>query len=64
VSKPGNSETFQWVHRLRGDTMLMSLTDHKYLGTKPNTPGQVLANLTGPTPARKGGECFKLQVVE
>lgn len=63
-SKPTPAETFQWVNLLWGDTMFMSLTDHKYLGTKPNTPGQVLANIAGPTPARKGGECFKWKVVE
>jgi hypothetical protein len=42
----------------------MSLVDHRYLVTKPNESGPVLANATGPTPARKGGECFKWKVVD
>jgi hypothetical protein len=61
---PGKAETFQWVNLTRGDTMLMSLTNHRYLATKPNEPGEVTVNCTGPTPARKGGECFKWNAVE
>ena len=56
---PGEAETFQWVNLLRGDTMLMSLTNHRYLTTTPNEPGPVTATATGPSPARKKGECFK-----
>jgi hypothetical protein len=56
---PGDAESFQWVNLMRGDTMLMSLTNHRYLQTKPNNPGPVTVTCTGPTPARKGGECFK-----
>jgi xylan 1,4-beta-xylosidase len=56
--------TFQWINLMRGDTMLMTLVNHRYLGTKPNAPGQVVANVTGPTPARKGGACFKWTLVE
>jgi beta-xylosidase len=61
---PGNAESFQWVNLMRGDTMLMSLTNHRYLATKPNAPGPVTATATGPTAARKGGECFKWKTVE
>jgi xylan 1,4-beta-xylosidase len=61
---PGNAESFQWVNLLRGDTMLMSLTSHRYLATKPNSPGPVTVTALGPTAARKGGECFKWRVVE
>jgi xylan 1,4-beta-xylosidase len=57
-----DAETFQWVNLMRGDTMLMSLVNHQYLATKPNQPGQVTVSTTGPTPARKGGECFKVSV--
>jgi hypothetical protein len=56
---PGDAESFQWVNLMRGDTMLMSLVNHKYLATKPNAPGAVTVTSSGPTPARKGGECFK-----
>jgi hypothetical protein len=62
--KPGDAESFQWVNLMRGDTMLMSLLNHHYLVTKPNEPGPVTATATGPSPARKKGECFKWKVVE
>lgn len=62
-SKPSDAESFQWVNLMRGDTMLMSLTNHRYLATKPNTPGSVTATATGPNPARKGGVCFKWREV-
>jgi hypothetical protein len=58
-AKPSDRESFQWINLLRGDTMLMSLTNHRYLATTPNTPGPVTANATGPSPARKGGACFR-----
>jgi xylan 1,4-beta-xylosidase len=63
-AKPGDAESFQWVNLMRGDTMLMSLTNHRYLATKPNEPGPIMVSCTGPTPARKGGECFKWKTVE
>ncbi len=61
---PGDAESFQWVNLMRGDTMLMSLTNHRYLATKPNEPGPVTATATGPNPARKGGAEFKWKTVE
>jgi xylan 1,4-beta-xylosidase len=63
-AKPGDAESFQWVNLMRGDTMLMSLTNHRYLATKPNSPGPVTVSATDPNPARKGGACFKWKVVE
>ncbi len=63
-AKPGDAESFQWVNLMRGDTMFMSLTNHRYLATKPNQPGPVTVSCTGPTPARKGGESFKWKVIE
>jgi beta-xylosidase len=63
-ASPGNAETFQWINLMRGDTAFMVLSDHHYLTTKPNTPGPVAVNATGPTPARKGGECFKWKIAE
>jgi hypothetical protein len=62
--RPGDAESFQWVNLMRGDTMLMSLTNHRYLTTQPNNPGLVTVSATGATPARKGSECFKWQAVE
>ena len=61
--KPGEAETFQWINLMHGDTMLMSLTNHCYLATKPHTPGPVTATATGPNRARKGGACFKWKEV-
>jgi beta-xylosidase len=61
---PGEAESFQWINLMRGDTMLMSLTNHRYLATKPNEPGRVAATSTGPNPARKGGAEFKWKAVE
>jgi len=64
AAKPGEPESFQWINLMRGDTALMSLVNHRYLATKPNTPGPVTATALGPTPARKGGECFKWKAVD
>jgi beta-xylosidase len=61
---PGEAESFQWINLMRGDTMLMVLTNHRYLATKPNAPGPVTATATGPSPARKGGAEFKWKIVE
>jgi xylan 1,4-beta-xylosidase len=63
-AKPGDAEAFQWVNLMRGDTMLMTLTNHQYLGTKPNAPGAVTANTLGATPARKSGAEFKWKAIE
>jgi hypothetical protein len=61
---PADAESFQWVNLMHGDTMLMSLTNHRYLATKPNEPGTVTVSATGPSPARKGGAEFKWKPVE
>ena len=63
-AKPSDAESFQWVNLMRGDTMLMSLVNHRYLATKPNVPGSVAATATGPSPTRKGGAEFKWKTVE
>jgi beta-xylosidase len=60
----GNAESFQWVNLMRGDTMLMSLTNHRYLATNPNSPGPVTANALGASAARKSGAEFKWKAVE
>ncbi|HOY57306.1 MAG TPA: glycoside hydrolase 43 family protein [Verrucomicrobiota bacterium] len=61
---PGLAESFQWINLMRGDTMLMSLTNHRYLATHPEEPGPVVVTAAGPTPARKGGACFKWNTVD
>ena len=60
---PGEAESFQWISLMRGDTAFMSLVNHRYPATKPNQPGPVRVTATGPTPARKGGVCFKWKTV-
>ena len=61
---PGDAESFQWVNLMRGDTMLMSLINHRYLATKPNNPGPITVSATGPQPDRKDGACFKWKEVK
>ena len=61
---PGTAESFQWINLMRGDTMLLSLTNHRYLATTPKGQGSVTITATGPQPARKGGACFKWKAVE
>jgi xylan 1,4-beta-xylosidase len=60
---PGDAESFQWINLMRGDTMLMSLTNHRYLATKTNNPGPVTVTATGPQADRKDGACFKWKAV-
>jgi xylan 1,4-beta-xylosidase len=62
--RPGNAESFQWVNLLRGDTMLMSLTNHRYLATKPDAPGPVMVTAVGASPARKSGAEFKWKAID
>ncbi len=61
---PGDAESFQWINLMRGDTMLMSLTNHRYLATSSDSPGLVTVSATGPRPDRRGGACFKWKAVE
>ena len=62
--KPGDAESLQWVNLMRGDTMLMSLVNHRYLATKPNNSGPVTVSATGPRPDHKDGACFKWTIAE
>jgi beta-xylosidase len=61
---PGPAESFQWVNLMRGDTMLLSLANHRYLTTRTNDPGPVTVSATGPSPDRNEGACFKWKAVE
>jgi xylan 1,4-beta-xylosidase len=61
---PGDAESFQWINLMRGDTMLMSLVNHRYLATQPKNQGPVTVSATGPRPDRKGGACFKWKAAE
>jgi xylan 1,4-beta-xylosidase len=61
---PSDAEAFQWINLMRGDTMLMSLVNHRYLATRPNNPGLVTISATGPRSDRKDGACFNWKIVE
>jgi hypothetical protein len=63
-ARPGVAESFQWVNLMRGDTMLMSLTNHRYLATTPDAPGPVSVTALGATAARKSGAEFKWKAQE
>jgi xylan 1,4-beta-xylosidase len=62
-ARPGVAESFQWVNLMRGDTMLMSLTNHRYLATTPEAPGPVTVTAPGASAARKSGAEFKWKAV-
>jgi xylan 1,4-beta-xylosidase len=62
--RPGVAESFQWVNLMRGDTMLMSLTNHRYLTTTPDVAGRVTVTSLGATAARKSGAEFKWKAME
>jgi hypothetical protein len=63
TGRPGVAESFQWVNLMRGDTMLMSLTSHRYLATTPDAPGPVRVTALGATAARKSGAEFTWKAV-
>lgn len=60
--KHWTAETFRWVNLIRGDMMFMSLTNHRYLATQPNSPGQVTVTSTGLTPARTRRRMFQMEI--
>ena len=57
--KPGETETFQWMETLYGDTILLSLATDRYL--QAGHDGALSANWPGPKPDRKDGSCFVWQ---
>jgi beta-xylosidase len=61
---PDDHQSFQWVNLMRGDTMLMSLVNHRYLAARVNEPGPMTVSATGPRPDRKDGACFKWKAIE
>ncbi|HTG65530.1 MAG TPA: hypothetical protein VL859_04065, partial [Flavobacterium sp.] len=60
----GDASTFQWEDMLRGDIMLMSLANHRYLNVDPNANSLCSADAKGARPDRKGGACFTWSLVE
>lgn len=54
----GDASTFQWQDMLKGDLMLMSLYNHRYLFADPNARSLCSVDARGARPDRKGGACF------
>ena len=59
-----DANTFQWQDMLRGDLMLMALSNHRYLTAQPRSGGLCAADAPGTRPNRPDGSCFKWQAVE
>ena len=58
---PGDAESFQWVNLMRGDTMLMSLTNHRYLATKPERAWTGHGFRHRPAPGPQGRRLFQME---
>ncbi|WP_375435956.1 family 43 glycosylhydrolase [uncultured Hymenobacter sp.] len=58
-----DANTFQWQDMLRGDLMLMALTNHRYLTAQPRSSGLCAADAPGTRPDRQDGSCFRWQAV-
>lgn len=60
----GVASTFQWEDMLKGDLMLMSLVNHRYLFVDPNAGSLCSCDARGARPDRKGGACFVWNLIE
>jgi xylan 1,4-beta-xylosidase len=63
-SDKGESSTFQWEDMLKGDIMLMSLHNHKYICINPEAKNFASALAPGAAPDRKEGACFYWKIVD
>ncbi len=62
AGKAGLAETFQWVDLQRGNTLLLSLSTHRYLKVAGES-SPVTAGHPGPAPDRKDGSCLAWRAV-
>ena len=60
---PAEATTFQWQDMLRGDLMLMSLANHRYLLAQPRAKSLCAADAPGATADRLNGTCFGWEVM-
>lgn len=60
----GDASTFQWIDMLKGDVMLMSLVNHRYIFVDPFAGSLCSCDARGARPDRKGGACFSWNFVE
>ena len=56
--RPAGATMFQWQDMLRGDLMLMSLANHRYLLAQPRAKSLCAAEAPGATAACFNGTCF------
>jgi xylan 1,4-beta-xylosidase len=62
-SKPGDSESFQWIETPTGELVLLSLTSHRFLRIDPQSR-KVDATSAGPRPDRSDGVSFEWRAVQ
>ena len=59
TTDPKEAEMFRWQDYLDHDFMLLSLTNHKYLGKSPTTGSPYSMDFAGPDPARRNGSVLR-----
>ena len=59
TTDPKEAEMFLWQDYLDHDFMLLSLTNHKYLGKSPTTGSPYSMDFAGPDPARRNGSVLR-----
>ena len=60
---PAGATTFQWQDMLRGDLMLMSLANHRYLLAQPRAKSLCGADAPSTTANHLNRACFGWEVV-
>ena len=64
IKEPTEASLFMWQDMLRGDCMLMSLKNHRYVGCSPDTGEPYSAQYAGSDPNRKNGCVFHFSVIK
>ena len=64
VKEPTEASLFMWQDMLRGDCMLMSLKNHRFVGCSPDMGEPYSTQFAGADPNRKNGCVFHFNVVE
>jgi len=63
TSDIAKAEVFMWQDYLRGEFMLMSMRNHRYIGKSPTTGSPYSMDYTGADPARKNGSVLRWEEV-
>lgn len=64
VREESEASLFMWQDMLRGECMLMSLKNHRYVGVSPDMGEPYSCDFAGSTPNRRNGCVFRFTVVE